>query len=225
MVYQDSIESGITPADNSCQADCPDNYYRRHLSKKAMLYLLRGVAAALLMPIDALEHLRRGRRTDRRTWISWLLSAAIWASGLTTWILARATYFDGRDRTSLILVYGLAWLGTAVISGGFESRASSAMPARRELHGEVLYDLRHGDHGHHGHDHGHDGHHGHHEHHEHPHGKPFPFRSAVSPGAVDSETISPTQQPAGSASCSGDCRNCTADICVKSGRPKRRESK
>lgn len=195
---------------------CPEEILRRHLLGRAWTYLLRGLAAALLMPIEVLDHLRRGSRNRRRIWVSWILSTAICASGFAIWTLSRATFFDGHDRASQILGYCLVLLAAGIVSGRLQTRESPDTPEHWSRRSSGVHNGWRRGHG--------QLHRDHHDYRGHRHSAhPF-FHLPSGFGTEGGEEPEPAQQLAASGVCRGDCRECREDVCVKTGRPKRRRT-
>lgn len=209
-MYQDSIRLETSPWSRYPWADCPDESFRLQLFGKTVQYFFSGLATALLMPIEVLRYLQHGARVRRRAWVSWVLSAAVWGSGFAIWALVRATYFDGQDRTNLMLGSLVALFVAGIVSGRLQTRDRSGDRTHWALRSGGSLDFSH------------HGHHGHHDHHGHPHGQHGSFPLPFVPDAERGEKPEPARQSSGN--CCGNCRECTEEICVKTGRPKQRAS-
>jgi hypothetical protein len=194
---------------SSSSGYCMDDEFRLHLFGKAVRYFMQGIAAALLMPIEMLECLRRGHRSNRHTWFSWLFSVAICISGCEIWTLAHEAVLDGHDRTGIIFCYCLGLFLAGVISGRLQANGGSRALAYREE--AYVNTLRYS---HHGRDHrGH--------HHGHTHSEIAPRLGTENKGY----SSAPLQKVAVSGICYGDCRQCQESICVKTGLAKRGKTK
>jgi len=117
----------ITANTLSPSAYCMDEEYCIYLFKRVLLYLLRGIAAALLMPIEMLDDLRRGHRVHRRRWLSWALSAAMYVCVVEIW---RLSLIDGQDRTGTVVCCCLGILLAGIFSGRSEAGEGPAETAR-----------------------------------------------------------------------------------------------
>lgn len=179
---------------------CMDAEFRGRLFDRGVLYFLRGLAAALLMPIEMLDCLRRGHRVSRHTWLSWLFSVALYASSFEIWVLARRALMDGHDRTGTILGYSLGVLVVAIVGGRLQTRDNLR---RTDLHAHAYFGA-------------------HHRHHDgRCHRRFAPDRVIESRG----EALASQKQITIPVTCCGDCRQCESDICVKTGLPRQRRAK
>ena len=189
--------------------ECPDDIFLRHLMGRGLLYLLRGVAAALLMPIACLECLRGNRRVPRQVWLSWLCSAAIYLSGWGIWLLSSRTAVEGQNRAGEIFNLGLAILIAAIVSGRLRATGhfSSAVISDAGVWGRGF------------------AHHHHRPHARRRHGRrgdPIQDGKSRTFWAESSGRTQPTAAP--DAACDGDCRSCSWELCLKTGKPRRRVS-
>lgn len=174
---------------------CKEDEFLKHLMGRGLLYLLRGAAATLLMPIEILEHLRRGRSVGWRTRLSWALSATVYTS---FYLLSKGSLPGGRVTLLLCI------LGTflAVV---FNGKLQASQEPRR--HGFEAW-----------------GHGWYHHHHSHWHHWRYHHdasrRSAVGGrGERASALVQPTTSKEGV--CCGNCRECKEEICLKTGLAKR----
>jgi len=78
-------------------------------AERALVYLMRGVAACLLAPIELLQYMQRARRVERSTALSWIVSLAMYFCALPIMrgILTAATVFSACMVIALALANGL----------------------------------------------------------------------------------------------------------------------
>jgi hypothetical protein len=105
--------------------ECMDDKFQRHLLGRSLVYFMRGIAGALLMPLVVLHCLRWGHRVARQAWFSWFCSAAIYLSGFGIWLLSSRTAVDSRSRANEIICLCLALLITAIVSGRLQATKDS----------------------------------------------------------------------------------------------------
>jgi hypothetical protein len=228
MMYLNTIETN-----SNCNAGLlgpvfPDEDHRRRLFGNMLGLMARGLAAAFLFPVEALDRLRTGRVPQRSAWTRWIASAVILASGIALWVLSRATFLDGKDRTSAILGYLLTLCTASFVNGRLLMRSESLVPALAAA-GEDAPFLEHRGHGHNGHrdseHHGHGnpggGHHGRGRHGHQPRWQGESAGLTIPPQSAGSKVSAPAQT---AGVCTGRCRECPEEICLKSGKPKPRRT-
>ena len=228
-------------------AQCVNEEFRFHLFRRGVLNFLRGIAAALLMPLEMLECLRCGNCADRSIALSWALSAVMYTGVFEIWNLSNKAIFDGHDRTGSVLVYCLVVLVAGIWSGSIQTdRSSKMMDASSNSYRKHHGSHKHGG-GHHGSHPGHD--HGRHHHGGHDHGplhdpqfqyptiqdvesrSSIESRSRTESGSKTESRSTATLQSAASPQmtsakgvCCHNCRMCRESICIKTGMAKRGRS-
>ena len=214
---------------------CAEDEYLRHLMGRGLLHLLRGAAAALLMPIEVLEHLRLGRAVGWRTGLSWVVSAMVYIGSMGLWMLSKGALPAGRSQTIAVLVCTLGTFFAVIFNGSFQvgqepkgrgvpisggAPGSSAEYAalkggatfkggpQPKVQGFEAWD-RGWYHRYHGHGHRRQQHH------------IVSIRGAV--GGRRERTSAAVQPATGKTGvCCGDCRQCQEEKCLKTGLAKRR---
>ena len=222
-------------------AQCVNEEFRFHLFRRGVLNFLRGIAAALLMPLEMLECLRCGNCAGRGIVLSWALSAVMYTGFFEIWNLSNKAISDGHDRTGSILGYCLVVLVAGIWSGSRQTdRSSKTIDASSNSYGKEnsLHKhkgMHHGFHtGHHHEGHGHGGHHRgpfHHPQFQYPTIQDVGSRSRIESGSNTESISNATLQNAASPQmtsvqgiCCGNCRMCREPICIKTGMAKRGRS-
>jgi len=228
-------------------AQCVNEEFRCHLLRRSVLNFLRGIAAAILMPLEMLECLRSGNGASRSILLSWALSALMYTGFFEVWNLTNKAMLDGHDRTGSIFGYCLVVLAAGIWSGSMQTvRGSKGIDAssnsyRKENGLHKQKGMFHGSHpGHHygGHDHG-----GHHHGHfrnprfQYPMFQDIEARSNIesrssteSRSNIESRSNARLQNPASPQTtsaqgiCCRNCRICLEPICVRTGLVKRGRS-
>jgi hypothetical protein len=187
---------------------CREDDFQTRLLGKALLRLFQGLSAALLMPLDVLQSIRRGSRVAWQIWCSWLLSALICIAGSEMWMLANQPGGSGRGPAGEMLLCLLGLAGAAMLSGGLQAHGSPAADpefgARGGRYGRPC--------------------HRHFSLHRYSHQGDSSLGSwSAQPEPSGVSRPPQSVQPAGV--CCGDCRRCAEAVCVKTGRPKRKEQR
>ena len=226
----------------SLSTHCVDEEFRFHLLRRGVRNFLRGIAAALLMPLEMLECLRSGNCAGRGIELSWALSAVMYAGVFEIWNLSNKAIVDSHDRTGPILSCCLVVLVACIWSGSRQtSRSGRVIDAsgnsnRKENGLHKHKGMHHRFHpGHH-----HEGHH--HGAFCHPRlqhiesgnfertGSIESTRGAVIGGSTASRSTARLQNAAAPqrtsahGNCCGNCRICREPVCVKTGLAKRGRS-
>lgn len=212
---------------------CIDDKYLESFFERGMLYLMRGFAVAMMMPVEILAYLRRGHRIKRNMWQSWLCSAAMYVGFVGIWILLSQAALNGRSRTEEVFYLCLTIVALAIINGRLQGHSlKDVVPMQnKESRMNMGHHHSHGPHGHgygpkHGKGHGHH-HHGHGF--GHGHGpKHDQYRSQASEPAQQSSEAERSTQPKATEQtsvCMRDCRSCPESTCLKTGQPRRQASR
>jgi len=118
------------PASNHCV----NEEFRFHLLRRGALNFLRGIAAAILTPLEMLECLRSGNCAGRGIVLSWALSAVMYTGVFEIWNLSNKAMFDGHDRTGSIFGYCLVVLVAGIWSGSLQIALQKHRGQRHEFH-------------------------------------------------------------------------------------------
>lgn len=184
-----------------------DDEFQRHLVGRAIVRLLQGLSAAVLMPLDVLQFLRRGCWVPWRIWCSWLLPASMYFAGFEMWPPANRTGGSEPCAAGEILLCMLGLIGAAILTGELQARGLCESDREAETRA------------------GHDGDRPHRHFHNRRH---FHHDWVFPPGFQSAEletggAVRPAPQTQASGTCCGDCRQCLETICAKTGLPKRKE--
>lgn len=98
-------------------ADCVEQDLLPQFLAKGLLYAVRGVAAALLAPLEVLKNLQSWKPVERKIALSWIYSAAMYLCGVEIWILSSRPAVDGHSRAGEVFVLSIAILAIAVLNG------------------------------------------------------------------------------------------------------------
>ena len=239
MMYLNTIETTSNQRGRLFVPPCLEENHRWLLLGRMLGLFARGLVTALMLPFQVLDSVLKGRRAENSFWPRSMASVVILTSGIALWTLSRATYFDGRDRTSAILGYMVTLVAASMINGRLQAQSGSLVHAyATPVGGLQALDL--GGHGRHGHDRpeyfGHDHHgrgrhphesHGHGSHGRWHHGHEPDGHSAQPPGdsrglpvPAESTGTKATEPAQPTGICIGRCRECAEGICVKSGKPR-----
>lgn len=180
---------------------CRDNEIFKHYLANGFLYFVRGIAAAMLLPVDMADYLRRGQHIAKDIGLSWLCLATIFASGWGIWFFSSQIVMDGQNHSGGILSLWLVIFTAAIINGRLQTKGN--------VHNGGYQKMNHGWHNHmHSKKRGHFGRN---------HSDWFAVRG------IQTDSTGWIAQPNSDKSsgvCCGDCRTCRQSFCIKTGRPK-----
>ena len=231
--------------------DCANEELRFRLFRRCILNFLRGIAAALLMPLEMLECLRCGGGVGPGAMLSWAFSAAMYTGFLEIWNLSNKAIYDGHDRTGSIFGCCFVVLVAGIWSGGMQARRISNVAnafgnsykkeSGLHKHKGMYHESHSGRHHHGDHPHGelhhgehhHGGHHGLFRHPAFPEIRELQSRSRTerNPETRGSTETNVAQLSAASAQmisvagiCCHNCRVCAEPVCVRTGLAKQGRS-
>lgn len=212
-----------TPASPS-SAPCADERFGAHWMGNALLCLLYGLPATVLLPFRLLRRLAQARPLPRPLKLGSLATVGIALCFYMIWALSNQTTVGSRNRE--IFWFSAALVALVMTNGKLAKdavrRGEQVVLLDRRNNNEVSMKGFHGS----GHPHGFGHHHGRHGH------APSNFASggwdrsatAVSDAGAtrSSSPATPARsQPAMSADvCIQDCHSCTLAVCARSGRAK-----
>lgn len=78
-------------------------------------YSIRGLATAVLAPLDLLKHLQEGLGAEPKAAATWIASAVMYLFGAGVWRLVATENFSGRSADIFVLVLGM--FGVAIVLG------------------------------------------------------------------------------------------------------------
>jgi|GEM_PF-1034880 len=191
MIYQNALETvqhGVAPERGNL---CIEDQFHGHVLREVCVRAVRGVSAALLLPLDILECLRQGRVPDRHDWLSWLLSAVTLAGGVA--MLEESRHAGSAIQRQNILLALLAVVVAAILNGGLQQRDPAANVQRWSRPGRPQSHIRHWSQ------------------------KPAPAgaeSTRPNPGTPRTAASAP-------GVCCGDCRLCQNLICARTGAPRK----
>lgn len=202
------------------------NYCHGYFAERGALYFLRGIAAALLLPLEMLQYVRWGNQVDRKTKFSWMLSLLMLLALGGMWLFSTSSPAQGVDCGSILLACCAVVVAVAIGNGRLQMFIKNyGSEVRGERGPEQIY----GGYGRHG------GHRGSHGWTRHPRGrlgtggpsfveygsvalgqrmKVFPWREVAS--------SQPSAQMSGV--CISNCKACNEPVCVRSGTARNRRS-
>ena len=97
-------------------ADCVEADFLPRYIGQGFFCAMRGLAGALLAPIEVLKHVQRARRVERKTRLSWLLAAAMYVCASQIWSLSKGTVLTDLRWMEGILIVVIA-VALAVVNG------------------------------------------------------------------------------------------------------------
>ena len=219
-------------------------YRHGYFAERGALYFLRGVAAAMLLPLEILQHLSKGNKVDRKTRFSWILLLAVLLALGAVLFLSLSSSAQGVDHRGILSAFCVVALVAGIGSGKMRKSIKHHGSEVRSKHGS---EQGHKSHGHHS---GHRGGHGERgrgtgrpEFAEHgtatvvsqlmksspkretlvPEPKPAPEPELETPPS--SEDASSQSSAQSSGVCINDCKECGESVCVRSGAKRNRRSK
>jgi len=178
-----------SPGDFSSPKYCPDGEGQKRVMERAWGAVIRGFVVSLLMPIDALQRLRRGHSVGWRTMVFWILSVVFYICGAGFWRVSRGWTLAGYSQASTTVFCLAGMLLAAVVNDGLLSGEGASAQAPGNFRTR---------HHRHGHWHRHHGVH---------------LRTAVSAHGESQPSLH-QKGAVNQGICCGDCRQCLEDICL-----------
>ncbi len=201
-------------------------YSHGYFAERVAQYFLRGIATALLLPLEILQYLRWGKQADRTTKFSWMLSLAVLLALGGMLFYSPSSPAQDVDRGGILLACSAVALVVAIGNGRLQM---SIKHYGFEVRSERRPELGVGSHSRHG------SHRGVYDWMGHPRG-----RGAGRPAFAEYEAvaarerrmkISPWQETASSQPfapisgvCIRNCKVCNEPVCVRTGATRNRRS-